>query len=147
MLPLLILNHSQLKCGRERPICARCDRLNATCYYPSPPNRRGPRTQRNSLRLLHRTTERGRDATRPRHAVLQHPPMGPVLEQPSTNNTQRPNVTSRHSIVSLSRNDSLGDILPGNDAEADNISVPLTTGTPVLSEVRTDACICLCEKD
>ncbi|GAQ42991.1 hypothetical protein EURHEDRAFT_551108 [Aspergillus niger] len=42
----LTLNDSQLKCGRERPTCTRCERLSARCNYPRPPNRRGPRGRR-----------------------------------------------------------------------------------------------------
>lgn len=119
------MNHSQLKCGRERPACARCERLNATCNYPSPPDRRGPRTQRGP-RLVHRATERRREHTRPRRPVIQRPRNESASQQTSAFEPQRPNEPLE------------GNILPRSDAEVDDASAGLI-GTPVLSDVHPDA--------
>ena len=132
---MLTTNHSQLRCGRERPRCTRCDRLDATCQYPSPPNRRGPRGQRNGTQRLQRATERGRKTTRPRRATLQRPSNGP---RPQHVPTQRLNAAPRHRITSLGHDNSRqGDTFPDNDDESDDMSAPPVTGTPVLSNVRT----------
>lgn len=133
----LTTNHSQLRCGRERPRCTRCDRLDATCQYPSPPNRRGPRGQRNGTQRLQRTTECGRERTRPRRAVLQRPDNGP---RPQHIPAQRLNAVPRHRITSLGRDNLPQEhTFPDNDDESDDMSVPPVTGTPVLSNVRTNA--------
>ena len=115
----LITNDYQLRCGRERPACSRCTRLDATCHFPNPPNRRGPRSHRNGSRQLQRTTEPGREQTHPRCVVPQRPNIEPGLQQtPNCNNL-------------------LGGVtIPDNDAEADDTSGPLATETPVLSDVR-----------
>jgi hypothetical protein len=137
MQPSLTTNYYQLRCGRERPICSRCTRLDATCHYPNPPNRRGPRSQRNGSRLSQRGSERDREQAHPRRVVPQRLNNGPGLQQ---NPAHRSNGTPRHHVTSPNHNNLLGQVtLPDNVAEADDISGPLATGTPVLSDVRTNA--------
>ncbi|KAI9934784.1 hypothetical protein ASPWEDRAFT_31144 [Aspergillus wentii DTO 134E9] len=41
---------SKLKCSREHPSCTRCQRAKANCVYPSPPDRKRLRQERNSPR-------------------------------------------------------------------------------------------------
>lgn len=130
------MNHFQLRCGRERPRCTRCNRIDAICQYPSPPNRRGPRGQRSGFRLSQRAAERGREQAHSQRAVLQKPYTGPDPQQIPVNAL---NPNPQHRIASLGRDNPLeGDVLRDNDDEIDDTSVPPVTGTHVLSDVRID---------
>ncbi|EXA30050.1 hypothetical protein FOVG_18527 [Fusarium oxysporum f. sp. pisi HDV247] len=59
----------KLKCGREHPKCTRCSRLNTTCLYPEPPNRRGQRTKR---RQVQGPAERNRHGYDLGNVAIQH---------------------------------------------------------------------------
>lgn len=90
----------QLKCGREHPICTRCDRLNATCVYPDPPNRRGPRAKRRQ-RLPLQTAERSRDGSQSGHVAIQQtrnnsalPDLSPTVEQTSSSHHVNQSITA-----------------------------------------------------
>lgn len=136
MRPLLT-SRSQLRCGRESPKCTRCDRLDATCQYPNPPNRRGPRSQRNRAQLLQRGTEHDRERARSRHAVPQRLSNRPGPQHIPTQRLN--NAAPQHRITSLGRNHlPQGDTCPDNDDETDNMSALLVAGTPVLSNVGID---------
>lgn len=90
---LLKANDSQLKCGRERPTCTRCERLSATCNYPRPPNRRGPRGQR-AARLLHENS-RGEHFLR-QHLGIQRRRNETVSQQTSVAEAQKISPISGH---------------------------------------------------
>ncbi|KAB8227374.1 uncharacterized protein BDW43DRAFT_247250 [Aspergillus alliaceus] len=51
----------KLRCSRERPSCARCERLQTRCIYPSPAVRRGRKLRRSSrgVRQVARPDQRG----------------------------------------------------------------------------------------
>ncbi|KAL7769934.1 hypothetical protein ACKLNR_001318 [Fusarium oxysporum f. sp. zingiberi] len=90
----------KLKCGREHPICTRCDRLNATCLYPDPPNRRGPRAKRRQ-RLPLQTAERSRDGSQSGHVAIQQtrnnsalPDLSPTVEQTSSSHHVNQSITA-----------------------------------------------------
>ncbi|TVY79916.1 putative transcriptional regulatory protein [Fusarium oxysporum f. sp. cubense] len=93
----------KLKCGREHPICTRCDRLNATCVYPDPPNRRGPRAKRRQ-RLPLQTAERSRDGSQSGHVAIQQtrnnsalPDLSPTVEQTSSSHHVNQSITANPS--------------------------------------------------
>lgn len=142
------MRYSQLKCSRERPACARCERLNGTCSYPIPPNRRGPRTHRGP-RLLNKTAERSRGQTRPRLTAIQQPYNEPLSQQTSTIEAQRHSAISRRSMTSLiGSNDIIGrNAHHYSGPEVDGASAALPTEGSVLSEVRTPARIPRCQKN
>lgn len=142
------MRYSQLKCSRERPACARCDRLNGTCSYPIPPNRRGPRTHRGP-RLLNKTAERSRGQARPHLTAIQQPYNEPLSQQTSTIEAQRLSAISRRPMTSLiGSNDIIGrNTHHYSGPEVDGASAALPTEGSVLSEVRTPARIPRCQKN
>ncbi|KAL2843188.1 hypothetical protein BJY01DRAFT_215993 [Aspergillus pseudoustus] len=124
----------KLKCGRERPVCARCQRVDATCSYPSPPNRRGPRPRSQRARLSARAPERShpQEHTRPWRTPFQQPYSDPssLLQPESPSRTEPrgqsaiPNPANYEDLEGISR--------PRSDTAVDDASVGLATGTPVL---------------
>ncbi|GCB27321.1 hypothetical protein AAWM_10206 [Aspergillus awamori] len=142
-MPLfLIINSAQLKCGRQRPVCARCQRVDATCSYPLPPNRRGPRPRSQRARLPERATERShpQEHTRPRRRPLQQPyidqssplqqtspsriePLGQTIVTRGQSATPNP-VGFDEGLEGISH--------PRSDTAVHDASVVLATGTPVL---------------
>ncbi|KAI2860810.1 transcriptional regulator family: Fungal Specific TF [Aspergillus niger] len=142
-MPLfLIINSAQLKCGRQRPVCARCQRVDATCSYPLPPNRRGPRPRSQRARLPERATERShpQEHTRPRRRPLQQPyinqssplqqtspsriePLGQTIVTRGQSATPNP-VGFDEGLEGISH--------PRSDTAVNDASVVLASGTPVL---------------
>lgn len=113
----LTSNDSQLKCGRERPTCTRCERLSAKCNYPRPPNRRGPRGRRLG-------TQRRRNEA--------------VSQQTSAAETQKISpIPGHHASSSLGPNVHREDdpLLPSSPG-LDNRSAALGIGTCTPSNVR-----------
>lgn len=115
----LTLNDSQLKCGRERPTCTRCERLSARCNYPRPPNRRGPRGRRLG-------TQRRRNEA--------------VSQQTSAAETQKsspiPGYDASNSVGPNARRED--DPLLPSSAGLDDTSAALGIGTRTPSNVRAD---------
>ncbi|KAL5046756.1 hypothetical protein BDW71DRAFT_197406 [Aspergillus fruticulosus] len=137
-----------LKCGRERPVCARCQRVDATCSYPSPPNRRGPRPRSQRARLPARETEHSHPQghARPWRTPIQQPysePSSPLQRaSPSRIEPRGQTIIPRGqtTIPNPGRfNEDLEGIShPRSDTVVDDISVVLTTGTPVLLDSYPD---------
>lgn len=131
----MLKNRSQLKCGREQPVCARCQRLNTPCSYPLPPNRRGPRTPRGP-RAPNGAAGRSGESTRPRRAVVQQPSSETSSRQTPIVEAERPDIISRDQIVRPIDQDALS---AGNAGSRSNVGVEnvsaMATGTTVLSDV------------
>ncbi|KAL3455576.1 hypothetical protein BJX64DRAFT_281986 [Aspergillus heterothallicus] len=131
-----------LKCGRERPVCARCQRVDATCSYPSPPNRRGPRPRSQRARLAARATEHTHPQghTRPRPTPFQQPysdPSSPVQQASHSRVEPRGQTSIFQGQSAISNPVSLNADLEGishppSDTVVDDASVGLATGTPAL---------------
>lgn len=127
-----------MKCGREHPTCARCDRLEATCVYPNPPNRRGPRGKRRQ-KLLHSAAECSRDDTHSGNGAIQHPCNGPISQETSPVVGPTPSshpVSQALFLTPLGSSHSFEDnaASPGHAGIGD-ASTSLAAGTPVLSDV------------
>ena len=107
-------------------MCARCDRLNTTCVYPEPPDRRGPRKKR-MQRLLHRTANHSRDDVYSGHTTIQHPRTESISQETSPIREQisgsHPSHHNEENAATPSR------------AGTDDISATLVAKTPVLSDV------------
>ncbi|EWY89603.1 hypothetical protein FOYG_10422 [Fusarium oxysporum NRRL 32931] len=115
----------KLKCGREHPICTRCDRLNATCVYPDPPNRRGPRGKRRQ-RLLPQTAERRQDGSQPGRIAIQQTRNNPALQELSPTVEQTP--SSQHVLQTTTANP------PGPSCHSRR-----SIGTPSQTEINKEA--------
>ncbi|CAI7659636.1 unnamed protein product [Penicillium pancosmium] len=134
----------KLKCGRERPECSRCQRLDATCSYPLPPNRRGPRTPRGP-RASNRAAGCGRQRGRSSQAALQQLDDEYFSQQTPFSEAQGPNIISRDPMTNhVGYNDVLeasrletphsGASCPRSTRVVNAAPGVLAAGTPVLSD-------------
>ncbi|KAL3484767.1 hypothetical protein BJX62DRAFT_218240 [Aspergillus germanicus] len=143
-MPLLLIIHpTQLKCGRERPVCARCQRVDVICSYPLPPNRRGPRPRSQRARLPARATERSHPQERTSFQQPYIDPSSPLQQiSPSRIEPRGQSIITRGQSATPNRvsfNEDLEGISHSRrDTVVDAASAVLTAGTLVLLDSYPD---------
>ncbi|OAQ99375.1 hypothetical protein LLEC1_04292 [Akanthomyces lecanii] len=122
----------KLKCGREHPVCGRCQRLNANCAYPAPPDRRGPRGKRKQ-RFQRGGAENSHDGVGASQLLDARPGSPETLAYEGQGSNQRLSPRATTSRIRSSRPDTVEQAKTPSDDAVGCTTTGLVTEYPVLS--------------